>query len=48
MLFDIRINVIGILCGPVLFLWTFIRGDLEMTMNFPNLLSPGFLVRVVY
>ncbi|KAI3454211.1 hypothetical protein Pfo_010874 [Paulownia fortunei] len=34
----------GILCGPVLFLWTLFRGDLEMTMNFPYLLSPGFLV----
>lgn len=34
----------GILCGPVLLIWTFIRGDLEMTMNFSSLLSPGFLV----
>ncbi|CAI9096640.1 OLC1v1032832C1 [Oldenlandia corymbosa var. corymbosa] len=34
----------GILCGPVLLIWTFLRGDLEMTMNFPYLLSPGFLV----
>ncbi|KAL0297147.1 UNVERIFIED_CONTAM: UDP-N-acetylglucosamine transporter UGNT1 [Sesamum radiatum] len=34
----------GILCGPVLLLWTLFRGDLEMTMNFPYLLSPGFLV----
>ncbi|XP_011096623.1 putative UDP-sugar transporter DDB_G0278631 isoform X1 [Sesamum indicum] len=34
----------GILCGPVLLLWTLLRGDLEMTMNFPYLLSPGFLV----
>ncbi|KAL0372245.1 UNVERIFIED_CONTAM: UDP-N-acetylglucosamine transporter UGNT1 [Sesamum calycinum] len=33
----------GILCGPVLLLWTLFRGDLEMTMNFPYLLSPGFL-----
>ncbi|KAL1562297.1 UDP-N-acetylglucosamine transporter ugnt1, variant 2 [Salvia divinorum] len=33
----------GILCGPVLLLWTIFRGDLEMTMNFPYLLSPGFL-----
>ncbi|PIN23970.1 Nucleotide-sugar transporter VRG4/SQV-7 [Handroanthus impetiginosus] len=34
----------GILCGPVLLLWTLFRGDLEMTLNFPYLLSPGFLV----
>uniref|UniRef100_A0A2N9GL51 Sugar phosphate transporter domain-containing protein n=1 Tax=Fagus sylvatica TaxID=28930 RepID=A0A2N9GL51_FAGSY len=32
----------GIICGPVLLFWTFIRGDLEMTINFPYLLSPGF------
>ncbi|KAL8496969.1 hypothetical protein ACS0TY_020594 [Phlomoides rotata] len=34
----------GILCAPILLLWTFVNGDLEMTMNFPYLLSPGFLV----
>ncbi|KAG8375798.1 hypothetical protein BUALT_Bualt10G0137900 [Buddleja alternifolia] len=34
----------GILCGPVLLIWTLFIGDLEMTMNFPYLLSPGFLV----
>ncbi|KAG8381745.1 hypothetical protein BUALT_Bualt05G0004500 [Buddleja alternifolia] len=34
----------GILCGPILLLWTLFRGDLEMTMSFPNLFSPGFLV----
>ncbi|GFP82506.1 putative UDP-sugar transporter ddb_g0278631 [Phtheirospermum japonicum] len=33
----------GILCGPILLIWTLLRGDLEMTLNFPNLLSPGFL-----
>ncbi|XP_073042522.1 UDP-N-acetylglucosamine transporter UGNT1-like [Primulina eburnea] len=33
----------GILCGPVLLVWTLFRGDLEITMNFPNLFSPGFL-----
>ncbi|XP_051119079.1 UDP-N-acetylglucosamine transporter UGNT1-like [Andrographis paniculata] len=33
----------GILCAPVLFLWTLFRGDLVMTMNFPSLFSPGFL-----
>ncbi|KAL6512347.1 UDP-N-acetylglucosamine transporter ugnt1 [Orobanche hederae] len=34
----------GILCGPVLLLWTILHGDLEMSMNFPYLFSPGFLV----
>lgn len=33
----------GIICGPFLLFWTFIRGDLEMTINFPYLLAPGFL-----
>ncbi|GAA0141838.1 secondary carrier transporter [Lithospermum erythrorhizon] len=34
----------GIMCTPVLLFWTFIRGDLEMTISFTYLLSPGFLV----
>lgn len=34
----------GIICGPILFFWTFFRGDLELTMNFPYILSPGFLL----
>lgn len=34
----------GILCLPILFLWTLFHGDLEITMNFPSLFSPGFLV----
>lgn len=33
----------GILCGPILLLWTFIRGDLGMAMNFPHFFLPGFL-----
>ncbi|KAJ8635056.1 hypothetical protein MRB53_009323 [Persea americana] len=32
----------GLICGPILLFWTFIRGDLEMTLNFPHLYSPGF------
>ncbi|KAF8393169.1 hypothetical protein HHK36_021410 [Tetracentron sinense] len=32
----------GIICGPILLFWTFIRGDMEMAMNFPHLSSPGF------
>ncbi|CAJ2675002.1 UDP-N-acetylglucosamine transporter UGNT1-like [Trifolium pratense] len=38
----------GILCGPVLLIWTFIRGDLTMTINFPYLFSPGFLVILLF
>ncbi|KAK2660314.1 hypothetical protein Ddye_006847 [Dipteronia dyeriana] len=34
----------GILCGPFLLFWTFLRGDLGMTINFPSLFSPGFMV----
>ncbi|CAN8326939.1 unnamed protein product [Cochlearia groenlandica] len=34
----------GIICGPILMVWTFICGDLEKTINFPHLLSPGFMV----
>ncbi|EXB40151.1 hypothetical protein L484_004501 [Morus notabilis] len=33
----------GIICGPVLLLWTFTWGDLKATFNFPFLLSPGFM-----
>ncbi|XP_076921586.1 UDP-N-acetylglucosamine transporter UGNT1-like [Bidens hawaiensis] len=34
----------GILCGPILLFWTFIRGDLRMTMNFQYLFAPGFMI----
>lgn len=34
----------GIICGPILLFWTYIRGDLELTMNFPYLFSPGFQI----
>ncbi|KAJ9559335.1 hypothetical protein OSB04_013949 [Centaurea solstitialis] len=33
----------GIICGPVLLVWTFLGGDLKKTINFPDLFSPGFL-----
>ncbi|XP_056696829.1 UDP-N-acetylglucosamine transporter UGNT1-like isoform X2 [Spinacia oleracea] len=33
----------GILCGPILLFWTYVRGDMDLTFNFPYLLSPGFL-----
>ncbi|XP_008793950.1 UDP-N-acetylglucosamine transporter UGNT1-like [Phoenix dactylifera] len=32
----------GLVCGPILFFWAYIRGDLELTMNFPHRYSPGF------
>lgn len=32
------------MCGPVLFIWTLIRGDMKMAINFPYLFSPGFIV----
>ncbi|XP_042059954.1 UDP-N-acetylglucosamine transporter UGNT1-like isoform X1 [Salvia splendens] len=38
----------GILCAPVLLLWTLFRGDLEMTISFPYLLSPGFLAVLLF
>lgn len=34
----------GIVCGPILLLWTYFRGDLGLTMNFPYLHSVGFQV----
>ncbi|XP_057508630.1 UDP-N-acetylglucosamine transporter UGNT1-like isoform X2 [Actinidia eriantha] len=34
----------GLLCGPILLFWTLAKGDLEVTMNFPHLFSPGFQV----
>ncbi|XP_021899406.1 nucleotide-sugar uncharacterized transporter 3-like isoform X2 [Carica papaya] len=34
----------GIICAPVLLFWTSIRGDIEATLNFPHLFSPGFQV----
>ncbi|OMO90823.1 hypothetical protein COLO4_18865 [Corchorus olitorius] len=37
----------GIICGPVLLLWTFLHGDLKTTMNFPDLFSPGFMAVMI-
>ncbi|PIN09861.1 Nucleotide-sugar transporter VRG4/SQV-7 [Handroanthus impetiginosus] len=34
----------GIWCGPILLLWTLVQGDWETSLNYPYLLSPGFLV----
>ncbi|RDY03811.1 Nucleotide-sugar uncharacterized transporter 3, partial [Mucuna pruriens] len=40
-LFNLRFVVI---CGPILFLWSLLRGDLQTTLNFPYLFFPGFQV----
>ncbi|KDP30255.1 hypothetical protein JCGZ_17037 [Jatropha curcas] len=34
----------GIICAPILLVWTSIRGDLKAMMDFPYLLLPGFQV----
>ncbi|XP_004291453.1 PREDICTED: UDP-sugar transporter sqv-7 [Fragaria vesca subsp. vesca] len=34
----------GIMCGPALLVLTFFHGDLKTTINFPYLLSPGFML----
>ncbi|KAI9118162.1 hypothetical protein K1719_010494 [Acacia pycnantha] len=38
----------GIICGPVLLIWTLIRGDMKMAINFPYLFSPGFIVVLLF
>ncbi|KAK0572420.1 hypothetical protein LWI29_031329 [Acer saccharum] len=38
----------GIICAPILLFWTSIRGDLEVTMNFPLLFDPGFQVVMLF
>ncbi|KAJ1415941.1 Sugar phosphate transporter domain [Sesbania bispinosa] len=38
----------GVICGPLLLIWTLIRGDLKMTINFPHLLLPGFIVVMLF
>ncbi|XP_047150848.1 UDP-N-acetylglucosamine transporter UGNT1-like isoform X2 [Vigna umbellata] len=38
----------GIICGPFLVIWTLVRGDLKMTLNFPYLFSPGFIVVLLF
>ncbi|XP_042400507.1 UDP-N-acetylglucosamine transporter UGNT1-like isoform X1 [Zingiber officinale] len=38
----------GIVCGPILFFWTYIYGDLELTINFPYLHSLGFQVVMLF
>ncbi|XP_027338406.1 nucleotide-sugar uncharacterized transporter 3-like [Abrus precatorius] len=44
------LNVFGlvwcnvVICGPILFLWSLLRGDLRTTLNFPYLFYTGFQV----
>ncbi|RDX76563.1 Nucleotide-sugar uncharacterized transporter 3, partial [Mucuna pruriens] len=38
----------GIICGPFLLIWTLVRGDVKMTLNFSYLLSPGFIVVLLF
>ncbi|TKY58133.1 UDP-sugar transporter sqv-7 [Spatholobus suberectus] len=38
----------GIVCGPFLLIWTFVRGELKTTINFPYLFSPGFIVILLF
>ncbi|KAL3023374.1 hypothetical protein AAZX31_04G064800 [Glycine max] len=38
----------GVICGPFLLFWTLVRGDLKMTLNFPYLLSPSFIVVLLF
>ncbi|KAH1124514.1 hypothetical protein GLYMA_06G067600v4 [Glycine max] len=38
----------GVTCGPFLFIWTLVRGDVKMTINSPYLLSPGFIVVLLF
>ncbi|CAI8593129.1 unnamed protein product [Vicia faba] len=47
------LNIFGLvwsnvlICGPILFFWSLLRGDLQSTLNFPYLLYPGFQVVMV-
>ncbi|KAF2584406.1 hypothetical protein F2Q70_00034103 [Brassica cretica] len=34
----------GVICGPILMVWTYMCGDLEKTINFPHLFSHCFMV----
>lgn len=34
----------GLVCTPFLLFWTYLRGDLEKTLQFPYLFSPDFQV----
>ncbi|XP_042445775.1 UDP-N-acetylglucosamine transporter UGNT1-like isoform X1 [Zingiber officinale] len=38
----------GIVCGPILLFLTYIRGELELTMNFPYLHSLGFQALMLF
>ncbi|CAJ1972075.1 unnamed protein product [Sphenostylis stenocarpa] len=38
----------GVICGPVLLIWTFVRGELKTAINFPYIFSPGFIVILLF
>ncbi|KAL2318074.1 hypothetical protein Fmac_031950 [Flemingia macrophylla] len=38
----------GIICGPVLLIWTCVSGDLKTTINFQYLFSPGFIIILLF
>ncbi|KAK7320686.1 hypothetical protein VNO77_30385 [Canavalia gladiata] len=38
----------GVICGPILLIWTFIRGDLKTAIDFRYLFSPGFIVILLF
>lgn len=40
-----RLVVAGIICGPILLLWTMVSGELSMALRFPAVFLPGFQVR---
>ncbi|XP_050883044.1 UDP-N-acetylglucosamine transporter UGNT1 isoform X1 [Lathyrus oleraceus] len=47
------LNIFGLvwsnvlICGPMLFFWSLLRGDLQSTLNFTYLLYPGFQVVMI-
>ncbi|KAE9604472.1 hypothetical protein Lalb_Chr11g0072231 [Lupinus albus] len=36
-----------VICGPIVSLWSILRGDLKTTLNFPYLFNPGFQVLLI-
>ncbi|XP_019414749.1 PREDICTED: putative UDP-sugar transporter DDB_G0278631 [Lupinus angustifolius] len=36
-----------VICGPIVLLWSILRGDLQTTLNFPYLFNPGFQVVIL-
>lgn len=38
----------GIICGPILLFWTYVRGDIATALDFQYLFSPGFMVILLF